>query len=371
MRARLRDPAQRATLRAEQRTDIEASHPDLAETLDIDAAQEQELIELLTDQRLEQLDRFYNSSSAPSPRPDVWQGQMADQAAQHTRHIEALRALLGHEKLERYQHYEKTLAERRQVADLDARLEPALKLSAAQKEQLIALWQTHNRQVLEEHRGFSHPTRLTGSSGTLPSREELQRLSQLQTIASNEAMWRRRSQADATLRKEAASFLSATQLAVLEQMQSDESDELKRWIEQARLQAGLMPGIPAEPEQSAVPMRQRVDGDVKVSIRLAVNAESTQFTQVVRNGQSVSFAAAGGLLVEVTPILYSDDVFDLRMAYYEQGEADKRLIGEMGQMGTWTPGLTASPPQHGGSAATVIAGSKGYAIEVSSHVEPM
>jgi hypothetical protein len=72
------------------------------------------------------------------------------------------------------------------------------------------------------------------------------------------------------------------------------------------------------------------------------------------------------LIVEVRPTIYDNDMFDVRVLYYEpNSRGGRRLIGEGGQMGKVT-----RDNQSGGTGGSVITGNKGYAIEMSTKVEP-
>ena len=379
MRERLKDPQQRAALRTEWRAHIAESHPDIGQALDIDAATEEKLIELLTDHQMDQLDEFhlrFEDDRTPAQTQSE-QTQIRALADRETKRIEALRELLGQERLERYQTFKTTSRERTQVAMLDARLDPAHKLRADQKERLIAVYQEHNIRDLDQHRLSTFSRSPFGTAfRELPSAEELQRISQLQTIASNEEIWRRMPQSDGLLRQRAAEFLTEPQLTALAQMNAAEANSLQRWIEQARAQAGLSPNIPEHseaPPEASQPPRTPLAEDVKLSIKLAVNgSEPAVFTHVGRNGEPATFAIAEGLLVEARPTAYDDEMFDLQMTYYEEGSTGKRVIGRMGQMGPITRAtVDPSSLDRRGGGSTVVTGSKGYAVEVSVLVEPM
>jgi hypothetical protein len=150
-------------------------------------------------------------------------------------------------------------------------------------------------------------------------------------------------------------------------MNAERADHLKKWIEGARVQAGLSAEIPEQPEVTEPPAPTPLAGDVKIVIKLLVNGEPTHYTDTVRNGASVTFRSAEGLFVEVRPTLYDDDGFDVRVLYYEpDSRGGRRLIGEGGQMG-----IVTRHNHPGGTGGTVITGNKGYAIEMTTKVEPV
>lgn len=374
---RLKDPQQRAEMRIEERARLAETYRDLREVLELDDVTEEKVLELLTDQQMERLDQmFLRTENGPTPG-NLWAGLTQAQAETHTKHIQALREVLGQEKLERYQTFEKTLGERSRVAKLDARLAPADKLQADQKERLIVLYQDDMARYLAKSR-LNRPAFAPFGSAlgtTLPSPEEMQRQSQLLTITHNEQSWRRMPESHRSLRARAAGILTPQQLATLQKMQEEEASSLQQWIQQARVDAGLSAEIPAEPEATVVteaPARMPIAGEIKFRIKLTVNRnQPDRFNHVGSNGVPVTFECAEGLLMEVTPTLYDDDTFNLDLVYYEVSSTGKRRIGQSGQMGTIervrpaTPGLEFS-----GSGGTVLTGNKGYAIEVSAVIEP-
>jgi len=375
MRERLEDPQQRAALREEHRGYIVDSHYDAAEVLELDAATYGKLIELLTDQQMAQLDEFHLRGFSQRPPPDAT-SHMRFHADRQNREIDALRELLGQQKLERYQAYRSTLSERWQVREFDTYLSPGDKLGPKQKEQLIELFRARLQRLRQGHfplgwarSGLSAPMHTPTSE--VPSREELQRRSQLMTIESNEASWRSMPESDRQFREQAAAFLTATQLATLEQMHAEKLQQLQRSIEQMRMQAGLNPTIPPAIEGDEPAPPAKVTRHVRVRIKIAVNqANPATFTEVVSSGTPFTFEVDDGLLVQATPIVYDNETYDLQVEYFEQGATGKRSIGHMGGMGT----LHRTPPgaevlaMMGGSS-TVLTGNKAYAIELNTSVE--
>jgi hypothetical protein len=282
-----------------------------------------------------------------------------------TRHLEALREVLGEEGFDRFQDYTTTLGERRQVGVFSARLGAGDELRPDQEERLIALLREQTLRTIEEVR-MPRWTLRNLNRPEMPSREELQRESQLNTIAANEESWRRKQVTNRELEKQAAAFLTPTQLAELSKLHAQEQERLRRWTESARAQAGMDPKIPeraAAAEDVSEDPRKPIDGQVQLEIRLTVNRdEPTVVTQTVRNGEPFTFEAADGLIAEATPTLYDDHWLDVRMTYYEQGAAGKRRLQGGGGFGVRTrmPDGTAS---RGGGGGTVITGRKAYAIE--------
>lgn len=375
MRERLQDPQQRAELREEHRGYIVESHYDVAEELELDAATHEKLIELLTDQQMAQLEQFHLRGFSHPSSTDM-ESHLQPHLERQTRDIAALREVLGEEKLGRYQAYQMTFGERRQLRELDEYLAPGDELSRTQKDQLIELLRAHNRHVIQ---GF-HATlgiRSTRNAlrqmpsqepGQVPSQEELQHRSQLMTVESNEDNWRRAPESDRQLREQAAAILSAAQLSALERLQADRLKQLQQSIEQMRVQAGLSPTIPAVAE-AAEPPPTKVARDVRVRLKIAVNrGKPATFTGVVSSGKPLTLEVDGGLLVKATPTVFDNDNYDLHVEYFEQGATGNRSIGNMGTVGTLKRDPLPSDPFLSNSAS-VVSGTKAYAIELSTSVE--
>jgi hypothetical protein len=355
MKERLADAGQREALRAEQRASIQQQHSEAGRILGLDPATQHKLIELLTDQQMRQLERVY---SGPSPKFDSY-----EQAQAMTKHLDALRELLGDAGLDRFQDYETTQGERRQVGLLSARLGAGNELRPDQETRLIALLREQTVRAAEVMPGpRAMLRRLEGRA--MPTREEMQRDSQLSTIALNEEIWRRKQVANRELQKQAAEFLSPAQLAELSKFHAQEQDNLQRWIESARAHMGMDLKIPEHAEAGGPDdVRKPYGGQVQLEIRLTINrGEPKVVTQTVRNGESITFEAADGLIAEATPTLYDDNWLDLKMAYFEQGPAGKRRLQGGGGFGVQTR-MPDGTPSRGGGGGTVISGRKGYAIE--------
>jgi hypothetical protein len=371
LRERLHDPEQRVALRAEQRASLQEWNPDLDQALGIDGATHEKLLELLTEQQMRQLDRMH--SSRPATADDVGDS-LQQQADLETQRLSELRALLGEDGLDRYLQYSKTLGERIEMRRFDARLDAADKLRPDQKASLMALYRERLQRELERHRS-EHMPRAMHNMRERSTPEEMQRNAQLSTIAANEQSWRRMPQADREFAERAAKFLTPEQLAVLERMNAEKADELRRWIEQARLAAGLNPTIPEHAEVAEPwpqrPVRTPIGGDLKFQVSVAVNgAQPIVVTHSGANRAPVTFEAAEGLIVEATPTLYDDHWLDVNLKYYEEtADGDKRLLQESSGMGTLTRMPDGTPSRGGGMS--VVTGSKGYAVNVIVTAEPL
>lgn len=350
---RLTDPVQRVALRAEQRAMLESQNAGVGRLVGLDPAMEQKLIELLTDQQMEQLDKFHLQPR--SGIPDLQQ-----HADEITQRMDALRDLLGDEKLERFQEFQMSQSGRYWVAQLAARLAPADQLQPDQEDRLVALKQ--------EQFQISSPTSgmwrtLRRGFGPSSSLEEMQRHSQRQGLIANENSWRRRQVENRAIEQKAAAFLTATQLAELTKYQAQEQDNLRRFVESARAEAGMDPRIPEKPDV-VEETPQPIEAQLQVEVRLSINRELTTVTRTVRTGESFTFEAAQGLLVEATPVMYEDDWIEVHLSYYEEGANGRRRLSG----GTISTAQARQPDDSlstSGNSGTVISGRRGYAVETS------
>jgi hypothetical protein len=142
MRRKLSDPVRREQLRAETREQVRSMHPELAQVLGLHAELESKLIDVLSDQQMAHLERFYSERpespapySATSPDPMEEVRQLADQ---ETRSKQQIRDVLGEERFERYLSYTDTLRERCAMDYFNAHLNEEDRLTADQKELLLS-----------------------------------------------------------------------------------------------------------------------------------------------------------------------------------------------------------------------------------------
>lgn len=351
LKERLTDPEQRVALRAEQRAALVSQNAGVGRLVGLDPALEQKLLDLLTDQQMERLEQVH-----AQPRPSI--PDLQQYADETTQRMNALRDLLGDEKLERFQDFEMSQSGRHWVSRLSARLAPADRLQPDQEDRLTALKQEQFQMpptAIESWRAFRRP------NSQRTSLEDMQRESQRQARIANENSWRKRQVENGVLEQKAAAFLTSTQLAELSKYQAEEQDNLRRFVESARAEAGMDPKIPEQPEAvDGIP--KLIEAQLQVEVSLAVNREPTTVTRTVRNGESFTFEAAQGLIVEATPSMYDDNWIDVHLRYYEDGATGRRRLS-----GASISAAQSRQPDgsltSGGSGGTVIAGRKGYAVE--------
>jgi hypothetical protein len=358
MRARLADPEQREVVRAEHRANLQQLYSDIAEELSLDSATHEALIDLLTDQQMEMLDLIHDQR-----RREAWMSTQA-QVDDQNRKLDDLRAVLGEEGLERYQQYVGTQSERRQVRDVDARLDAADKLSPEQKDRLIVLFREKNRKDLPPPLPSSRMSSFLESRGPgwTAFQEDLQRSSQLATIEANEEILQLKEASDRWMADRAAEFLTPTQAAALAKANEAQMETHRQWIEQARAQAGLDRAIPERDKESA-PLRKPVSGQVTLELTLRVNGgDPVRVTHTGRNSEPLKIEASDELFVEANWTLFDDDWVDVQLTFFEDGPTGRRRLESSG-LGSMA--RISDPPALRGTSSTIVTGRKAYSVEMT------
>jgi hypothetical protein len=362
MRERLKDPQQRIVLRQERRQLVEQMHPDIEEVLGMGAATKEKLFELLTDEQMERLD------AAMADRQDH-RLEIQARADAETKRLASLRDLLGPDGLQEFQQYLATRGEREQVRVFDELLTAPDKLQPEQKEKLIELFADKNRvdrdSNLRAHRLMPPSMKLA------PSADELRRDSQLRTIELNEVSLRAMEESSPLMAKRAAGFLSPIQLDVFSRMNQERAAAQRRWVEQARLQAGLPPQIPERSDIAPLAwgeVRTPMTGDVTFEFTVTVNrSPAVTITHTGPNAKPILFEAGEGLWMEAMPTLFEDHWLDVHLGYYEQVNGEKRRLEEERHFGTLTR-MPDGSPGGGGMSTDMVAGTKGYAVDTRVRV---
>lgn len=351
---RLTDPEQRVALRAEQRAAVVSQNTSVGRLVGLDPAMEQKLIELLTDQQMARLEQMH-----VQPRSNV--PDLQKYADETTQRMNELSELLGEEKLARFQTFEMNQTGRYWVGQFSARLAPADKLQPDQEDRLTALKQEQFQMPPAESgswRVFRPPV------GQTISFEDMQRDAQRRTRIANENSWRTRQVENRALEQKAAAFLSSAQLAELSKYHAQEQDNKRRYIESVRAEAGMDPKIPEKAEVVEETTPRLIEAQVRVEVKLTVNRQPTTVTRTVRSGDSFTFEAAQGLVVEATPMMFDDDWIEVHLKYYEDGAAGRRRLSGS-SISTAQVRQSDGSLASGGSSGTVIAGRKGYAVETT------
>lgn len=319
----------------------------LGRVLRLDPGTQQKLIELLTDQQMERFDQMHKRTSLGGA--DLY--KIADET---TRQMNQLHDLLGDEKLERLQAFEMSQTARYWIAQFSSRLAPEDRLKPDQEDQLIALKQEQFEMPFVTN---ASRRKLGIAAGQRTSRQSVQR----DSARMNENSWRKRQVENPELEQKAAAFLTSTQLAELSRCHLEEQERLQRFVESARAQAGMDPKIPEQPEV-VEETPTLIEAQLQVEVKLTVNRQPTTVTRTVRTGESFTFEAAQGLIVEVTPTMYEYDSIEVHTKYYERGLSGPRRLSDNG-----TSSVHSQQPDGsfggGSSMGSVITGRRGYAVE--------
>ena len=370
MRARLADPEQRKAMRAEQRASLEQSHVDVEEELKLDAATREALIDLLTDQSMKSMDAMFGAT-----RREAWPSTR-DIAEAENRKLDQLREVLGEDGLERYQEYTTTMYERRQVREVDSHLPAADKLSPEQKTRLVKLFKEKNEGSIPPP-GSSRMSNLLRSRdpGSPTFQQDMQRESQLATIEANEQILRLRETANRVMSERASGFLKPAQSAALAKVNEADMARQRKWIEQARVKAGLHPSIPARQDEERTPPRKAASGEVRLDLVVRVDGgEPVHVTHTGANGESLKFKASDDLFAEAEWTLYEDNWIDVRLHFFEEGPNGRRRLtggagfGTMGRISSDTP-PGGNPFDGRSSSSTIVTGRKAYSVELSASAE--
>src|SRR5687767_604827 len=257
------------TERSRQRFVLAHTYRDLDQALEIDAATEYKVVDLLLDAEREQRDLIANDTREG---PDKYLEQLQARAAAETAFVDRVRAVLGPEKLERFLDFKLSLAERWYVTEMGSSLEPTHPLTVQQRERLIALFREHRAHDLDL---WVHSARPAVPTPT-PSQEELDRFALLEMIADKETVWRSLPQSTQRLRQEAAKFLSPPQLDAVERMCERATESFRQALEDDRARAGFSRPVPAQPDIKS--RHAPLTGMVKMTTDIVVNNKQTRFT---------------------------------------------------------------------------------------------
>ena len=133
----------------------------------------------------------------------------------------------------------------------------------------------------------------------------MQRELEQQSIVFSEQLWRRTTELNRRLVNRVAEFLTPAQLAALGALQRERSPASQQSIEQARLRAGLEPAISEQSEVPAIESgstRMPIVGAIKLDLQVQVNrSEAVHLRHAGANGESITFEAGDGLVIEATP----------------------------------------------------------------------
>jgi hypothetical protein len=235
-RALLKDPEYREAMRMQFRMMQSQNYPDLAKTLGISAEQADQMLTLLAEQQI----RMQETGPAPSfmegPPDRAAMDEMRRKAEQTRRTNEAeLANLLGQEKMQEWNDYQKTLGTRMQVKQLGntfaAKGAPLTDEQARQLVQTLAAEQQRNvREASNAARLSSFSSRPGGALGT-------NMVSAATSLEMQERHLELTAQQNQRMRDAAASILTAEQLSLFEEEQNSQLQMQRAMLRMARAQA--------------------------------------------------------------------------------------------------------------------------------------
>jgi hypothetical protein len=363
MRKKLADPELRAQVRTEQSAQVDSLNPDLVQVLGLDTAQGSALLDLMTEQQMRHLDLFFVDRSAPRSAADI-NAQMQQLTTEDIRNKQQIRELIGESRFELYLDYTDTLRERQEAVYFDGRLDASNKLTADQKQRLMQIMRTQNQQSLQRRRA---------TSGMMPSEqrsrsEDLRATMRRQRASLTENSFRQMQEDDRLLVARLPEVLTPGQIAVFKNMEDEKLAAQRKYVQQARLDAGMSPefneGPPAGPTEGRAP----VTGPVRLEVNFRTNNnDPVASVLITENGQPAApFEASDGLWVEATPILFADGSANVDYNFYEENDGKRRALRNSLQVALRPPSI---PVPRGGTSATIIAGrQKAYSIQVETQV---
>jgi hypothetical protein len=364
LRRQLADPAQRIELRGERIQQVRSAHPDLARVVGLGARTEARLIELLVDQGLAVETAPSLLESAPSAAGDTLMRQTRD-ADIYTQRMNEIAALLEPLQMDRYLGYVQSLSERRRVADLEAGLPAERKLSTKQKDTMVAILHEHERRQREQ-------TQLTLLSRYSPainfdqSQQQRKRMLAEYNIFANERVAARKEKAHRDLLERLAPELSREQSAAFAEQQRNNVAQLRNWAQQQRSLLGIGPEQRLDrPEFAEPPGATTHTANLRLIIKLSVNRASVVKRLQISGGETVSFDAPEGLVVDARPYLLANDLTVVELKFHELG-----LEGQRRQIGQVAGRVHAASPEGGLSrhlsGVTELRSRQGYAIHWSA-----
>jgi hypothetical protein len=228
IRKQLGDPAARAVLRTDHKSQIQRQHPEVVEVVGLTPHEYDELIDLRTDWQMDHLDLFYGLDTAVA-QPTLARFENMKRREQQLN--QQLAELLGEEKYHRYQEYYRTSFVRMEIAELNRGLDAKDVLTGEQKERFLNL-------LVEERqrpRTRSHATPvLPPNLNDLRDPKKLEELNRQQTLKLNEAALEDLEQSSALLKERAADVLTPAQLSRFEAMEDQKLAGQRRWVENMR-----------------------------------------------------------------------------------------------------------------------------------------
>lgn len=362
MRQRLADPVEREKLRLEHREHLRSLYSELAESLGVDPSVEEKILDIHTDQQMAHLERFWGSVPDPLRSAGSMTDHLAAQRAMNDRENQTkqrIRELLGEAGYNRYLDYTDSLRERGEVAYFQKHLSAKDKLSATQKQQLMAHLRAQHDAGLVARR-LNLFSRFDGGPARGPA--DLAK----RNVEANEDLFRcvqRDSRANLQI---ACSILTRSQFAVYEKLEQRKVDGQRRHVQQMRVQAGMSPEFDENRPPAAPIERTPLQCRVRLELKITVDSEApAEIDVTLDNGTpGAGFQASQALWAVPTPTLYEDGWAQLTIDYYEDRGGERRRLPN----GTTVGGLTKYPDNRPIGAVTglgTLHGSKVYATTLN------
>jgi len=362
MRQRLADPVEREQLRLENREHLRRLYPELAEALGVEPAVEEKILDIHTDQQMAHLERFWGSAPDPLRHSGSMTDHLEAQRLMNERENQTrqrIRELLGADGYNRYLDYTDSQRERGEVAYFQRFLPVEDRLSASQKQQLMAHLRAQHEAGLVARRSRLFD-RFGG--GPLGGPAELAR----RNVEANEDLFRCVQQESRDNLQKASSILTPSQFAVYQQLEQRKVDGQRRHVQQMRVQAGMSPEFDEGKPPAAPVERTPLPERVRLELKITVDSEAPASIDVtVDNGKPADgFQASPALWAVPTATLYEDGWAQLNIDYYEERGGERRRL----QNGTTLGSLTKRPDNRPVGAAMGIGtlhGSKVYATTLN------
>jgi hypothetical protein len=362
MQRRLTDPKERAALRASMRADLDKQHPTIAEDLGIDAALAAKFLDLLADQQIANQARFFEQHQSGAKREPG--ALMTNMVAGESRDKDQIRQLIGEEAFDRYLRYDETSMERQQVTQFSARLDAADRLSADQRQKLMAL----TRERMYKRFEMRPPGSLDSPIGRrllTMSAEERDAFMLKQNIELNEESVRELHQEKQSMVEQARVFLTPKQLESYSKWYDDRIETSRKYVEKMRVSAGMSPTF--DDLRPPVPRDEpaRFEGRVRLQMHVKVDSnEPVTIDVTTENGKAPEpFEIAPGLWAEPTPVLYANGNGNVMVKYYEDRRGKRQPLRGMQGIGIVASRYQSTLPLgSGGGGGGIVSGSKPFGV---------
>jgi hypothetical protein len=261
--------------------------------------------------------------------------------------------------------YTETLPDRQQAVHFDSRLDASNKLTADQKQRLIQVLQTQRQQSLKRSRlttGMMPSDRQSGS-------DDFQTSMRRQRVSLMEYTFRQMQEDGRLLAEQLPQVLTRGQIVVYKNMEAEKLAAQRKYVQQARLDAGMSPDFNEGALTGSLEGRTPVTGPVRLEMKFRTNnGEPLESVLITENSQPAApFVVSDGLWVEATPRLFADGSADIYYDFYEERDG-KRHPARGGLQESMLPPSIPTPPRSGGTSITVTSRKQTYAINVETRI---